>query len=153
MKQKGFTLIELMIVVAIIGILAAIAIPTYQDFTVRSKVSEGLVGSAPTKLSVTEFMNANSRWPTVTEVGIDPNYNSKFVLSVAYALNAGLPNILVTFNTAGANGIVELAGADVVMFEGTRTTGSVDWDCDPPANGVTTVEARYLPAECRVDRF
>ena len=85
MKHQGFTLIELMIVVAIIGILAAIAIPTYQDYTVRAEVTEGIVAASPAKTAISEFRSSLGRFPTDSaEAGFETDIGSSYVDSVTY---------------------------------------------------------------------
>jgi len=138
--QKGFTLIELMIVVAIIGILAAIAIPAYQNYTKRSHVSEGLSLAAGAKAAVTEFYSSNGRWP-------GSNASAGLATAGSIAGNAVTSvtvsgsNILVRFNDKVASG----AG---VALQGANTAGGVTWKCQ--TTGVTTpVDAKYLPSNCR----
>jgi type IV pilus assembly protein PilA len=144
--QKGFTLIELMIVVAIIGILAAIALPAYQDYTVRAKVSEGLVLAAAAKLAVTENAangkNYDSGWtaPSATAA----------VTSVGIAQATGV--ITLTYTAAAGNGTITMvpSSSGTAFSGGTATTstvpagGSVTWDC----TGGTLV-GKYRPATCR----
>ncbi len=139
-KQQGFTLIELMIVVAIIGILAAIAIPAYQDYTIRAQVSEGLSLSAGAKAAVAEFYQDQGAWPTDNaEAGIEAsgNITGKYVTTVAVAANV----ITVTY---GGDANANIAG-DSLTMTATDNAGSVSWDC---ANGAG-LQNKWLPAACR----
>ena len=138
--QKGFTLIELMIVVAIIGILAAMALPAYQDYTKRSHVSEGLTLAGAAKLGVTEFYASRGTWPTSnTDVGLGAatTITGNAVNSVGVA-TGGV--ITITYNTK-----VE-PGKTIVMTP-TNAQGSIKWDCTSTA--ANTVAAKYRPATCR----
>ena len=153
--QKGFTLIELMIVVAIIGILAAVALPAYQDYTVRAKVTEGLVVASSAKLAVAE--NAangkqfDSGWtlPTATanvsSIGITQTTG---VITITYTAAAGNGTILITPTSSGA------ALAGTTTSSTVPTGGSVNWSC--ANDGVTltaqtgTLISKYRPAQCRV---
>ena len=140
-KQQGFTLIELMIVVAIIGILAAIAIPAYQDYTIRAQVSEGLNLSAGAKAAVTEFFQDQGTLPTDNaEAGIEAAnvITGKYVVSVAVA--AGV--ITVTYG-GDVNAAVTAAGGTLTLTP-TPTAGSVSWAC------TSNMQNKWLPAACRV---
>ncbi|MDJ0910056.1 MAG: pilin [Woeseiaceae bacterium] len=144
-KQQGFTLIELMIVVAIIGILAAIAIPAYQDYTIRAQVSEGLSLSAGAKAAVAEYYQDQGAWPTDNaEAGVEDsgNITGKYVQTVAVTAAGGNGVITVTYGGADAN--ANIAG-DSLTLTATDNNGSVSWDC---ANGAG-LEDKWLPAACR----
>ncbi len=138
--QKGFTLIELMIVVAIIGILAAVALPAYQDYTKRSHVSEGLALAGGAKTAVTEYYSDKGEWPTnnaAAGLATDTSITGNAVRSVAVATST----ITVTFGTK-----VE-AGKVLVLKADASDGGSVKWDCTPDAG--TNVNVKFLPATCR----
>ena len=139
-KQQGFTLIELMIVVAIIGILAAIAIPAYQDYTIRAQVSEGLNLSGGAKAAVSEFRMDRGTWPsdnTAAGIATAPtDINGKYVTQVAVAQGV----ISATYG-ADAHQIIQ---ADILVLSPVAQTGSVEWVCRS-----TSIADKHLPAACR----
>ena len=131
--QQGFTLIELMIVVAIIGILAAIALPAYKDYTVRAKVSEVILAASSAKNAVAESAQVNSGLPALLTVATEA---STYVASVVWTT----PNIVATSTAAEpamAGGTITLAGVYVA------TTGQVTWTCSG------TIPAKFRPASCK----
>ena len=166
--QKGFTLIELMIVVAIIGILAAIAIPAYQDYTVRSKVTEGLNLASSAKTAVSEGFQSGD----ITGMNAAANawnvafIQTKYVQNIQID-NAGTGRITVTYNT-GANGIPQLAAGNTLVLTPNinklppvaGAQGAMDWACASATNAVATAEAftgvgpgtvpaKYVPTQCK----
>ena len=143
-KQQGFTLIELMIVVAIIGILAAIAIPAYQDYTIRAQVSEGLNLAAGAKAAITEYYQNNGVMPgTNANAGISASntITGNYVSDVAVQAN-GL--VQVTYNGPRVNQIIS---GDMLVLSPTTNTGSVEWACK--AGGASALDPKYLPSTCR----
>jgi type IV pilus assembly protein PilA len=137
-KQQGFTLIELMIVVAIIGILAAIAIPAYQDYTIRAQVSEGLNLAGGSKVAVTEFYQDTGGWPADnTAAGVEAagNINGKYTTQVVVLAGA----ITVTY---GGSANTNLAGGTLTLTP-TDNTGAVEWAC------TASFANKWLPASCR----
>jgi len=137
-KSQGFTLIELMIVVAIIGILAAIAIPAYQDYTKRAHVSEGLNLAGGLKASVAEYFASEGTWPTdETSVGVTATITGNAVSAVTVASS------LITIEY---NGKVDSANK-FLDLKGSAGGGSVTWTCQPAA--ANPVDAKYLPSNCR----
>ena len=140
-NMQGFTLIELMIVIAILGILLAIAIPAYNDYSIRARVSEGINVAAAAKLAVSEYTLSNNTLPTDnTSAGYAGSIGSKWVSEIEVG-NSG--TILVTLNTA-----TELGGASgsTFIFTPTWQVGDtkVDWFCAPG-----NITSRFLPASCR----
>jgi len=142
--QQGFTLIELMIVVAIIGILAAIAIPAYQDYIIRAKVSEPMIFADAAKISITEFYQSQGHMPAnASSAGINVSATTKYISAVAF--NRTSDTVAdVTISLAAA--AVGTAGNIQLLGTANAGTGIVDWVC----NGAgTTVAPKYRPANCR----
>jgi len=170
--QKGFTLIELMIVVAIIGILAAIAIPAYQDYTIRSQVTEGLNLAASVKASVAEYYAQNGVWPDdLVAIGMDVNnppsgkYVSQILLdngtinitysgTAPFQANANIEGDVLSIRPMISGQNAAASNGDVVWNCGTHATVGVDPTTDTAGNDATTFtaannKAKYVPANCR----
>src|SRR5690348_5502344 len=138
--QQGFTLIELMIVVAIVGILAAIAIPAYQDYTVRAQVTEGLSLANAAKILVEDTWTSGGTTAMASVTNAWPSPSTAIVASVAVAASTGV--VTITYHTgAGA-----MNGATVTLTPTLTTGAPVTWVC---AVGTSTND-RYVPQNCRV---
>ncbi|MEW6765651.1 MAG: pilin [Pseudomonadota bacterium] len=151
--QQGFTLIELMIVVAIIGILAAIALPAYQDYTVRAKVSEGAVAASALKVGVADMFadrgvagllaysgeiaadQANLITDKITAVAVDGT-DGTITITLGGIPQLGANNVLAYQPTIGNAAIAN-----------NNATGTIEWNCKAAAG--TTIDNKYLPAVCR----
>lgn len=142
--QQGFTLIELMIVVAIIGILAAIALPAYQDYTVRAKVSEAILALSAPKASIAEwYQNKGSMPPSATSAGFDTS-GSKYVTGLTYTGSGNTATLVATLQATGSSAAdgttIEMVGT------GDTNTGKVAWTC---GGGSTSLPAKYRPSSCK----
>ncbi|HEZ3677400.1 TPA: pilin [Neisseria meningitidis] len=155
--QKGFTLIELMIVIAIVGILAAVALPAYQDYTARAQVSEAILLAEGQKSAVTEYYLNHGEWPgnnSSAGVATSANIKGKYVQSVTVA------NGVITAQMASSGVNNEIKGKKLSLWA-KRQNGSVKWFCGQPvtrndtakddtvANGNNGINTKHLPSTCR----
>jgi type IV pilus assembly protein PilA len=148
--QKGFTLIELMIVVAIIGILAAVALPAYQDYTVRAKMSEVILAMSACRTSITEVYQTGGTAPLANSWGCEQNVSSKYVESLATDAN-GVVTAKVRNVSTDVNGtfvtLTPLANATTTANATTNMgSGLYGWLCGSTG---TTLNTKYLPGSCR----
>ncbi len=146
--QQGFTLIELMIVIAIIGILAAIALPAYQDYTVRAKMAEPMAALAEAKTSLSEYYATKGAFPLLAVSGLNTNPDKKIVTSLKYD-PAGI--IGATVRVGEVPGGTATTGFTLSAI--TKADGSLDWTCGSAirlgTTGITAIDVKYLPSSCR----
>lgn len=141
--QKGFTLIELMIVVAIIGILAAVALPAYQDYTARSQMSEALSLAGGARTAVTEYYTSNGDFPTDNaEAGLA----SATQITGNYVESVTVDGGLITAEMK-SSGVSEGIQDATMVLSAVTSAGTVTWTCK--SGGTSAVEAKYLPSSCR----
>ncbi len=162
-QMKGFTLIELMIVVAIIGILAAIALPAYQDYTVRTKVSEGLVLAGSAKVSLAEAYQANDMngvTAVAAEWAANAPHDSKYVTDITLDNATGVIEVTYSAETGAASGqTLTLTPSIGGVALAAGLSGNMDWACAGLGNSTATnrglpftagtLEERYSPTECK----
>ncbi len=144
-KQHGFTLIELMIVIAILGILASIAITSYRDYTIRAKVSDALVAISPFTTAVGTYYWSESAFPTSRVQAGQTDINTKYIDEVTITSNS---YISVDMNDS-AIGVTNM----FVILKPVLGTGVIDWNCSVSDDASGIVDSlrlsRYVPTSCR----
>jgi len=152
--QKGFTLIELMIVVAIIGILAAVALPAYQDYTVRAKMSEVILAMSACRTSVTEVYQSGGSAPGANNWGceISAGTGSKYVRQISTDGNGVVTATVTNISTSVNGSMVRLVpyapdSATMAVFTANTSQTLFGWNCGP--TGTNGVPTKFLPGSCR----
>ena len=138
--QKGFTLIELMIVVAIIGILAAVAIPAYQDYIARSQVSEAVSLLGAAKTPIAEYISDKGAMPAITDAV--STTQGKYTQSIALTGDVTNVTLTATMKSSGVNSAITGGGVEMRSPDGTKT-----WNCTAGAS--SGLASKYLPGACR----
>ncbi|WP_339668749.1 pilin [Dasania marina] len=148
--QQGFTLIELMIVIAIVGILAATALPAYQDYTIRAKIAEPVNGAAAAKTGFYEDYAANGKMPDATDSVVtdaeDALKAMNNTIKTVTPTRLGDDSFELALTVQDLGGTTGTAGTDVISFRYYGSTTGLKMTC---TNAATTVENKYLPASCR----
>ncbi|MBH5991290.1 pilin [Neisseria meningitidis] len=154
--QKGFTLIELMIVIAIVGILAAVALPAYQDYTARAQVSEAILLAEGQKSAVTEYYLNHGTWPSNNS---DAGVASSTDIKGKYVKEVKVANGVITAEMKSSGVNKEIQGKKLSLWA-KRQDGSVKWFCGQPvtrdatdadvtADGTNKIDTKHLPSTCR----
>jgi type IV pilus assembly protein PilA len=150
--QQGFTLIELMIVVAIIGILAAVALPAYQDYTIRAKISEVILALSACRTSITEVYQSGGSQPAANSWGCEGGVASKYVQALSSDSNGQVTATIQNVATAVNGSLVSLAplcaSTALATYSANSGSGLFGWRCGSSSDG-TTVNTKYLPGSCR----
>ena len=152
--QQGFTLIELMIVIAIVGILAAIALPAYQDYIVRSKMSEPLASLAEAKTSISEFYATKNSMPLTANSGLNVSPNKDIVKSIMYTCTDGSSTPCGVITATLQDNIIPAGAGTLYGFSlspVTKADGTILWICggDVIPGSVSPVVDKCMPSSCR----
>ena len=142
--QKGFTLIELMIVIAIVGVLAVVALPAYQDYTARAQMSEALTLAEGQKSAVVEYYSDKGTFPTSNQaagIAAASTITGNYVKSVEVGIDGNDAKITATMKSSGVN--KDISGKTLILV-GKQNAGSFDWTCKKGS-----VDDKFLPSSCR----
>ncbi|MXX99025.1 MAG: pilin [Gammaproteobacteria bacterium] len=149
MKIKGFTLIELMIAIAIVGILLSLAIPTYQDYTVRAKISEAMNVASALKVMVSEYYITMAKLPDDADTaGIDTTFSSEYISAIDYLKEGDEDSKAIIKLTLSENVSQEVAGK-ALLLTAIPKTGSLHWLCGREQEASQAIDLKYLPSNCR----
>ncbi len=148
MRQRGFTIIELMITVAIVAILVALAVPAYKDYTIRSKVAECINGAAVAKVQVSEYRQSLGAWPpTPDEAGISVNSGVSRYCSGFISYSAATGAFTIDVNEAEVDPIIVGNVHPTLTPDFVGDSGKINWSCS--IGGTSPANYKYLPAPCR----
>ena len=148
MKIKGFTLIELMIAIAIVGILLSLAIPTYQDYTVRAKISEAMNVASVLKVMVSEYYITMAELPASADAaGIDTTFSTEYISAIGYQKESDDSQAMIKL-TMSDKVSEEVAGRALVLTAIPKS-GSLRWVCGNDPSASQAIDPKYLPSNCR----
>ncbi len=148
-RESGFTLIELMIVVAIIGILAAVAIPSYRDYTARAQVSEAVSLTSGFKTSAAEYFSDRGAFDAITNLtALGQTIAGKYVSTIAIITNAGATFVIQATMKGAGSVAADVAGATFAL---STIDGGINWECGAVGNaaGSTSMENKFMPGTCK----
>ena len=149
MKIKGFTLIELMIAIAIVGILLSLAIPTYQDYTVRAKISEAMNVASSLKVMVSEYYITMAELPENADVaGIDTTFNTEYISAIGYRKEGDDDSRAMIELTLSEN-VSEAVAGKALLLTAVPEAGSLRWVCSHDQSESDPIDSKYLPSNCR----
>jgi type IV pilus assembly protein PilA len=146
-RTRGFTLIELMIVIAVVAILVALAVPAYNDYTIRSKIAECINGAAVAKMGISEYRQSFGAWPpTLGDAGLSESGISRYCTGLTnYVPATGAFTIDV--DEAAIDSTLAADSINPVMTPTERTSGFIDWNCGKGT--MAAADLKYVPSTCR----
>lgn len=148
MRKQGFTLIELMIAIAIVGILLSLAVPAYQNYTIRAKIAEALTVAGSFKSLIAEsYLNSGNIPANATAAGIDTGFTTEYIKSVGYGTRADgsvtIGQLKMTLSDKVSNALEDKE----LLLEAKADSGTLKWSCT--STGDSQIDGEYLPANCR----